>query len=253
MRLNELRKWLTKCDYPMSIINKGIHNARLQGPAPKPMHHGNIIPFVTSYVSNYNFQHLLQSVRCIINSTCSSRITEVFKDAKFVLGLRQPQNILRQLTRAQFKSNPCRETENEEPGLFAECTDPRCELCGLGYIQQCKTFITANKQEWFIRCHINCNSKNVLYYLVCNMCEGSTTYTGKTKTRLRDRLNNHISSCRSGETSDRFDRHVHKCGLQNGNLKPPYFKVYAFMKLKHPEKLISYEKTLHRRKLDTMN
>ena len=32
LRLRELEAWLIECNYPRSIINKGIHNARLQGP-----------------------------------------------------------------------------------------------------------------------------------------------------------------------------------------------------------------------------
>ena len=35
-RLQELEKWLLKCEYPPKLIKKGIHNPRLQGPAPKP-------------------------------------------------------------------------------------------------------------------------------------------------------------------------------------------------------------------------
>ena len=48
LQLKELEAWLIECNYPRSIINKGIHNARLHGPAPKPT---NQIPFlITFYV-----------------------------------------------------------------------------------------------------------------------------------------------------------------------------------------------------------
>ena len=40
-RLKELETWLNECNYPRSIINKGIHNARLQGHAPKPTNKKN--------------------------------------------------------------------------------------------------------------------------------------------------------------------------------------------------------------------
>ena len=36
-RLNEMKSFLTKCGYPNDLIEKGIHNAKLQGPAPEPM------------------------------------------------------------------------------------------------------------------------------------------------------------------------------------------------------------------------
>ena len=35
-RINQLKTWLLSCHYPVQVINKSIHNARLQGPAPKP-------------------------------------------------------------------------------------------------------------------------------------------------------------------------------------------------------------------------
>ena len=85
------------------------------------------------------------------------------------------------------------------------------------------------------------------------MCNGKTSYVGKTSTSLRKRMNNHISGCRTGRTTDVFDLHVHHCRLQNKNLSPPYFKVYAFMSLKSPDKLLVYEKSLQRRGFDTLN
>ena len=85
------------------------------------------------------------------------------------------------------------------------------------------------------------------------MCDGKTTYVGKTSTTLRIRMNNHISGCRTGRTSDIFDVHVHQCGIVNGILKPPYFKVFAFMALKSADKLLVHEKSLQRRGFDTLN
>ena len=138
------------------------------------------------------------------------------------------------------------------PGLFANCTDPRCLLCSLGYIQQCTSFKCANGKIWEIRCHITCNTVNVLYHLVCNMCN-EESYTGKTWQKLRGRTNDHITKCRRGTGSNIFDNHVHECGLKNNNLKAPFFKVYAFMALSSWERLEAYEKYLHRNGYDTMN
>ena len=79
------------------------------------------------------------------------------------------------------------------------------------------------------------------------------TKTGKTWTNFRTRLNNHISDCRIGRTSDIFDRHVHECGIKNNCLKEPFFQVFAFMKLTSSSKLLTYESYLHSQKFDTMN
>ena len=85
------------------------------------------------------------------------------------------------------------------------------------------------------------------------MCNGQVTYTGKTKTKLRLQTNNHISCCRSGKGTNIFDNHVYKCGTKYNCLKPPYFEMYAFMKISAEEKLSTYEKYLHRKGYDTMN
>ena len=120
------------------------------------------------------------------------------------------------------------------------------------YIQPCTSFTCANNKIWEIKSHITCNSRNVIYYLVCNMCE-STTYAGKTWQKLRGRLNDHITKSRSGKGSNKFDLHVHECGQKNGNLEPPFFKVFAFMVLSDKCMLLTYENYFHRNGYDTMN
>ena len=87
------------------------------------------------------------------------------------------------------------------------------------------------------------------------MCktEKPVSKTGKTWTRFRDRLNNHVSDSFTGRTSDQFDLHVHDCGTKKKCLKPPYFKVYAYMRLSSPDQLLTYEKYLHKKRYDTMN
>ena len=85
------------------------------------------------------------------------------------------------------------------------------------------------------------------------MCNGQVTKSGKTENKLRIRMNNHISDCQTGNTTDIFDLHVHKCGLKNNCLTPPYFRIKAFMKLSSPDKLLTYENTIHQRKYATIN
>ena len=80
---------------------------------------------------------------------------------------------------------------------------------------------------------ISCSSINVVYFLSCNSCEGasnSTIYIGQT-TNLRNRMNNHISECRTGKSSCNFPKHVFECAKANNSLKEPFFKVLVFMAL----------------------
>ena len=172
---------------------------------------------------------------------------------------KQPPNLQHQLCRARFvdPAKPVhRPLKPKLPaGLFRNCnteTDQRCKLCFLDYIQPCTSFVCSNGKIWEIRAHINCNTRNVLYFLVRNMC-GIETYSGKTWQKLRGRVNDHICKCKSGKGSNKFDKHVHECGKKHGNLRPPYFKVYAFMALGSRDLLETYEKFLHRNGYDTLN
>ena len=155
------------------------------------------------------------------------------------------------ITSTKFRESP---KEKEKAGLFAECRDPRCDICKKGYIKNCGSFDTANGIRWEIRSHINCNTKNVIYQLTCNSCTGSTKESkiGKTFTKLRYRLNNHISDCRTGNTTDVFDLHVHTCGKPSKNLVEPYFKVHAYMALSSRDKLLQYEKEFQKRNYATI-
>ena len=111
--------------------------------------------------------------------------------------------------------------------------------------------MTAKKTEWHIKCNINCKSTNVIYYLVCNCCD-FTSKTGKTNI-LRSRMNCHISEIRTGNTSDKFDKHVIECKEKHCVTKEPYFKIYAYIKLPHENLLLTYESHFHNLGFDTMN
>ena len=253
-RLEQLRSWLRKCNYPDQVIEKGIHNARLQGPAPKPVDKDDVIPFITTFSSNLDTKEITNSIRTMISDRQHGRLKELLQNLKVVAAYKQPQNLRNLLCSARFGDveRPNQQKESLPPGLFASCTDPRCNLCKSGYIQECTSFLCSNNKTWEIRCHINCNSTNVIYYLVCNMCN-AVTYNGKTWQKLRGRMNDHISKCGSGKGSNKFDKHVHECGTKNGNLKPPYFKIFAYMKLSSRDLLDSYESYFHKNGFDTMN
>ena len=126
----------------------------------------------------------------------------------------------------------------------------RCELRRLNYIQQCESFTTSNGVMWKIKSHVNCNSKNVVYFLKCNSCE--ETYTGQTN-NLRLRMNGHKSGARLGTNSDIFDKHVLKCRKRKQIDTEPLFLIYAFLTLKDSRLLLSYESYFHSLKYDTMN
>ena len=146
-RLSELRSFLRSCEYPYNIINKGIHNARIQGPAPRKTLRDNLIPYVHPNMCNFEFKNIIYTASNLLQNAKSDTIRHIFKDIRFVEGISQPKNILRTLM-----SSPRYEFDNaqtnDKPGIFAECTDPRCRICKPGYIQDCNSFMTSNGETW---------------------------------------------------------------------------------------------------------
>ena len=210
------------------------------------------ITFISTYYSNFTHKHTVKEINNLLQNNNKGNIKEVFGNTSTVLALRQPPNLLRHITKASFTSsnNTTLLDRKLEGGLFtSDCTDTRCNLCKF-YIQECKSFITSNGYEWIIKSHINCQSKNVLYFLKCNSCL-EETYTGKTN-NFRARMNNHISSCNLGASTDIFGNHVYSCHTRN-NSSGPCFKIYAFMEIKKENLLLTYERYLHDKGFDTMN
>ena len=137
----------------------------------------------------------LKSTKAILIKISHSNNVSVLK--KHTIS-KQPPNLLRLLS-INIK-NP-----RLLQALF-NCENKNCKLCAL-YIKPCASFKTSNNVIWYIRSHITCHSKNVIYFLKCTSCNYSTTYIGKT-VGLRSRVNNHISSCRLGGSRGKFHNHV---------------------------------------------
>ena len=247
-RLNELEDFLTKCNYPKNVITDGIFKAKLQGPAPKK-NNDNIIPFVTTNFANINFDQTLSKIRFFMKQLdADSELCEIFKESTVLLSQRQPKNLLRHLSHSKFESIRNNNTENLIKISKCISKTKTCKICSQ-YLQFTNEFTTTTGKIWVTKCEMNCNSKNVIYYLKCNFCD-TASYIGKTND-LRSRTNVHISSCRTGNGSDIFDQHVFKCRKNNNN--EPYFKLYLMMKLKTDAALLTYESHFHSLGYDTFN
>ena len=247
--LADLRKWLRDCGYPNSVIEHGIYTASLQGPAPKKT--DKVIPLISTYYSNYSHKNLCTLAKQLVKSTTNDRVTRAFQEVQFVQALKQPPNLLRTLSNSRFLHGE----QNERIGAF-KCKDKKCKICRL-YLQEGSEFVMSNGTIWNLRCSPNCNSLNVLYFLVCLFCNYES-YIGKTDD-VRDRTNNHISGCRHGRTTDIFDNHVYKCGHldtvpeENKKAMEPFFKLYIMLECSSYHRLLDYEKKFHAAGMDTMN
>ena len=247
--LNDLRSWLRAQGYPNPVIEKGIHNASLQGPAPPPSKQ-KVIPLITPFLSNYDITNVLDTTKDLVKNSKNSRVRQAFEDSRFIQSYSQPRNLLNLLSRSRFTSNSPGRASDKPPGIHL-CENSKCKICAI-YLQCCSSFTTSNGTVWNIKCHANCHSKNCIYFIKCNFCN-FTTKTGLTDD-FRDRTNNHITGCRWGQGSDEFDNHVSSCSaLKNMPHIEHYFKIYIFMVLNDYHKLLNYERKLHLAGHDTLN
>ena len=230
----------------------------LQGPAPPPKSTNNLLIFTSKYISNYSHEITVHQINNLLKNTKSERLNEIFADCSTMLAHKQPDNLLRLITKAAFNTSNPSKTNEATNGLHKSVHPPwiTCKLCEL-YIQECTSFRCSNGKVWEIKSRIDCHSENVLYYLKCLWCpdpEDPETYTGKTNV-IRDRMNNHISSCRNGNSTDIFDKHVYACRKRHGPKGDiePFFHIYAFYTIKNVDALETHERNLHKQGLDTMN
>ena len=227
-RLAELEQWLLECSYPKNLIKQAFDRAKLQGPAPEHCKNDEI-PLVTTFYPNLNYKNVMKTISLLLKNFKDQTTQLRFANSKPVLALKQPRNVTSLLTKAKFSSNTITRVQ-PTPGIVL-CNSNRCKICK-PYLQPVNSFTMSNGTLWEIRCQINCNSKNMVYFLSCNLCEQRTTYIGQA-TNFRKRMNNHVSAptvskSRTGTSSCNFPRHLHECGQRNKNLKEPYFKIYVF-------------------------
>ena len=185
----------------------------------------DIIPLVITNNPNHtiDFNH----IKNLINNVKCPRLKRAFKN-KPLLSTRQPPNLKRLLTRAEY--NP-----EEEQGVIP-CTRPNCDLCRLGYLKiqtEVKSPTGATLFKLYKRFH--CNSMNILYLLTCPVC--NKQYVGKTED-CRHRMNNHKKDVRNPKQKTLYaDKHFKNCLIQKfGELKEPLFFCTPFLYVKDPIK-----------------
>ena len=113
-RLNELKTWLLKRNYPSRLIDKKFHNAKLQGPAPPPSpqnNPNNRLIFTTTYTNNFSHKNTIQQINSLFHLPRTDRIKKVFGNCTVMQAYKQPKNLLHQLTKAAFHNSIYSTTE----------------------------------------------------------------------------------------------------------------------------------------------
>ena len=124
---------------------------------PNPSRQNKILPVIFTYSSNYSNNGVVKQANILLQNRGNNEIKNTFKNTKVVLAHRQPPNILRRLSKARFKSS---DSDHLPNGLYSS-KQKICKICKL-YLKECTSFRTANDFEWIIKCHISCNSCNVI-------------------------------------------------------------------------------------------
>ena len=148
------------------------------------------------------------------------------KKVKFINCKRQAPNLERILCKSSFSpSNSISGVKNCNKSFVC------CQYIkeGIEY-----TFKTVDK-KFEIRIPFNCESKNLIYVVICSGCKEE--YIGQTQTMLKERLNTYRQHIRQPELQQiNVEGHIRTCG--GGN-----FKVMPFFAIREDSKILreSYE------------
>ena len=137
LRLNELRTWLKNNKYPDHIISNAFYNAKLKSPTPKPNNNFNNIHFVTTFHEDTDNKIIMKNIKRKIENTPSDYLKGIFLASNILLLQRQPDNLLRLLSKSSISQNP-----SLPRGIF-KYSEKRCKICRL-YLIECLEFELAN-------------------------------------------------------------------------------------------------------------
>ena len=187
-RFDELRCHLKKRNYKTDVIEKAFTDTRALD-RDSLLHYrekrkNSRVPFVVTYhPDGPNFAQIIRKHWGIIESV--DEVKQVLGDMPMV-AFRRPKNIRDHLVRAKINTN-----RTKHPGT-SKCGHGGCRICR-DHMPETNTFTsTVTGITYKIHQKLNCNSKNVIYLLTCKTC--GIQYVGETRTRFRERMNNHKSA-----------------------------------------------------------
>ena len=181
-RLKELECAFTRLKCPRRLITEAINRARAldinELRKERARTKTAVIPFITTY--NPNNPDIYHSVRIIFDSLCSDiTVSKAFSNTKLLKSLRQGKSLKRLLTRADDKNRK---------GVVSKCGDKRCACCS--HIIECTDISLCRDSPKLTISHtLDCNSKSVIYALICASCR--KYYIGQTRDTLRNRIRVH--------------------------------------------------------------
>ena len=241
-RLDELRHALKDRGYPLTLINKGIDLAESIPISvlrqTKEKDYNQPLAFVTTF-NKCNPEIFNEAYKGLNNLRLDEKLNQILNETKIIKSKRQPKNLKHLLTRAHFTSN-----EKSNEGCVIKCNNKRCKVCDI--IIEGRTFKFKNSSSLFyIKRVLNCNSKNVIYVILCENCKEE--YIGCTQS-LNHRVALHKSNIKLPQNRNLFvSKHIFQCS--NGNFKiMPIYQTddYSNITLKEQDFIDKYKPLLNR-------
>ena len=217
-RLGELEERLVARGHPRGKVVESMGNTWVPMREPRP---GEPIVFTSTHSPRLVLDKSL--MRNSISKLDTREMKNAFQDKYVLCTTRQPSNLRRLLTSAKFVRNPI----PREPRLVGLVPCGSCIYCSLGYIKAATGFSFVNAEgktiTWSYNRLFTCNSKNLLYVLLCIKTPHS--YLGKTE-ELKKRTSKHASDVRHPHNSKCRDcaEHLRACS----GLVEPYLTIYPF-------------------------
>ena len=220
LRLDELRTYLRKQQYPENVIEHGIRKAREKGPIISsdtrdlPSNTSNtydMIPFVTTFnPRNFDIFNLYKTIEPCLHF--SEKMSKVLSKKKTINSKRQPKNLKRLLSSSKFDFIPC------IPSV-KKCSDKRCKTCP--NIIEGSTISFKNGKNFTVRQDMSCKTRNLIYSAICKNCE--EFYIGETKLELKTRMTLHRQQTNHENlTILRANRHFNQCSNGEFYIFPLY-------------------------------
>ena len=221
--LKKLKENLKKYHYPEKIVENGITKAlgipQEELRKAKEPTKENVLAFVSTY--NPNNPKAFTMIKNAVQTLKENNVVG-FRDINVIHGRRQPPNLKRILTTAEFSF------KNKEHGVY-KCESKLCKCCDNLLIQKSYTFKNINK-EFVLKTRMDCNSSNLIYVVICPTCkEEYIGETGMNKTALRNRVTlyrQHINDPKYEML--KVEKHLRECGKGN-------FKIFPFLQLRQQD------------------
>ena len=85
--IEDMRLWLYASNYPKIVVDKALHNAKLQGAAPNPKNKEQVIPFVTYNCSNYASKGIVKKANLLLQNCPDPSTKNTFHQMKVIQAL----------------------------------------------------------------------------------------------------------------------------------------------------------------------